>query len=107
MNDSEPSNQIVDIPKLSSVIQPSDTRNALKPPHATVSPTSNPNKEFVWRSNGMEIDIFLQEPIHSNDFVAESSEPKHMDEEPKSIDIGDLDIFSLEQAFRKKVFDKI
>jgi len=55
----------------------------------------------------MEMDIFLQEPIHSNDLVARSSEPKHMEEEPKSIDIGDLDIFSLKQACRRKEFDKI
>jgi len=53
------------------------------------------------------MDIFLQEPIHSNDLVVGCSKPKHMEEEPESIDIGDLDIFSLEQAFKRKEFDKI
>ena len=53
------------------------------------------------------MDIFLQESIHSNDLVAGSSEPKHMEEEPKSIDIRDLDIFSFEKACRRKEFDKL
>ena len=36
----------------------------------------------------MEIDIFLQEPIHSNDLVVGSNEPKHMEEEPESLTLG-------------------
>lgn len=44
----------------------------------------------------MDIDTFLIDPKHAANIMAESSELKQMDEEPKSIDLGDLDIFNLE-----------
>ena len=39
--------------------------------------------------------------------TAEGSHPSHMEEEPESIDMGELDIFGLEQACKKKEYDKI
>lgn len=38
--------------------------------------------------------------------MAESSQQSHMEEEPESFDLGDLDILNLEQACKKE-FDKI
>ena len=61
----------------------------------------------VWKPHGMDIDIFQQEPNTSMDDLVESSEPKHMEEEPGGIDIGDLDIFSLKQACKLKEFNEI
>jgi len=55
----------------------------------------------------MEIDIFLQQPIHSTDLVVGSNEPKHMEKDLESIDIWDLDILIPEQASRMKEFGKI
>ena len=39
--------------------------------------------------------------------AAEGSHPSHMEEEPESIDMGELDIFGLEQACKKKEYEKI
>ena len=38
---------------------------------------------------------------------SEGSEASHMEEEPENSDIGELDNFVLEQACRKKDYDKI
>jgi len=75
---------------------PTYSRQAQKPSWTKEFPFSTSNKDSDWKPNGMDINIFLQEPNHSTDFLAESSEPKHMEEEPESIGVGDLDIFSLE-----------
>lgn len=37
----------------------------------------------------------------------ESSQVQHMEEEPESVDLIGLDIFELDQACRKKEYDKI
>lgn len=55
----------------------------------------------------MDIDTLSIDPKHAVNIMAESSELKQTDEEHKSIDLGDLDIFSLEQACKQKQFDKI
>jgi len=55
----------------------------------------------------MDIDNFQQEPNAYTEDLVERSEPKHMEEEPESIVIGDLDILGLEQACRNKEFYKI
>ena len=36
-----------------------------------------------------------------------ATQASHMEEEAEGVDIGELDIFTLEQACRKKDFDKI
>ena len=62
---------------------------------------------ILWQLNGMDIDNFLWDPLHANDSMPENIQPINMEEEPKSIDIGDLDIFGLEQACKKKEYYKI
>ena len=42
-----------------------------------------------------------------DDSEAEQEIVQHMEEEPESFDIGDLDILGLEQACKKKEYDKI
>lgn len=48
-----------------------------------------------------------QETMIATETTEESSGAQHMEEEPESIDIRDLDIFGLEQACKKKEYDKI
>jgi len=55
----------------------------------------------------MDIDSFSSDPTKITNSMPENSQHSHMDEEPESFDLGDLDIFGLEQACRKKEFDKI
>jgi len=55
----------------------------------------------------MDIDNLLTDPLKTNHHMDESSQQSHMEEEPESFDLGDLDIFSLEQACKKKEFNKI
>jgi len=42
-----------------------------------------------------------------DDTEAEHEIVQHMEEEPESFNIGDLDILGLEQACKKKEYDKI
>ena len=59
-------------------------------------PSTASIKEMAWKPNGMDIDTLLIDPTLAAKILTESSELKQMDEEPESIDPGDLDIFSLE-----------
>lgn len=90
--------------KSSTTIPSSGSQKDPKPSQTMTSPTSNPTKESESRLNGMEMVISYQEPNHPNDLLARSSEPKHMEEEPESINIRDLDIFG---PCKRKEFDKI
>lgn len=69
--------------------------------------TSSPSMIPIWKSQGMEVDNVRQETTVSIETAEEISEARHMEEEPKGIDIGDLDVLGLEQACKKKEYDKI
>ena len=84
------------IPSSDSHIPPSHS----KPPPESFLLPPKPNTEtklVIWQPNNMDVD----------GFGAEGSQDSHMEEEPESIDIGELEIFGLEQACRKKDYDKI
>lgn len=55
----------------------------------------------------MGIDGILLDPTKTTNSMPESCQQSHMGEEPKGFDLRDLNIFSLEQACKKKDFDKI
>ena len=55
----------------------------------------------------MEIDGTLALIPHQNTDKAKQNAPTHMDEEPNSIDMGDLDILALEAACHQREYNKI
>jgi len=55
----------------------------------------------------MDVDSMQQETTTVAKTTVERNEAQHMEEEPESIDIRDLDILGLEQACKKKEYDKI
>ena len=55
----------------------------------------------------MDIDSLLLDRTHSKMENPENSQPSHMDEELESFDLGELDILWLEDACRRKEFEKI
>ena len=55
----------------------------------------------------MEVDSTQMQLTIVDDSKVEQEIVQHMEEEPKSFDIGDLDILGLEQACKKKEYDKI
>jgi len=94
-------------PKASSQFIPISSEQPQKHMQSIDLTTFSPNLILIWKSHGMEVDILQQETTFTTETIEERSEAQHMEEEPESIDIGDLDIFVLEQACRKKEFDKI
>lgn len=67
----------------------------------------SPNDTPTWISQSMEMDSeenALKDAIGS---AEERNETKNMEEEPESIDLGDLDIIGLEQVCKTKSYDKI
>ena len=55
----------------------------------------------------MELDVALALSIHQKTIEEEQNTPIHMDEEPKNVDLGGLDILSLEVACRQNEFSAI
>jgi len=55
----------------------------------------------------MEVDNEKTALKDTNENIEEINETQNMEEEPESIDIGDLDILGLEQACKTKSYDKI
>jgi len=60
-----------------------------------------------WKSQGMEVNNVQQETMVVIEIAEERSEAQHMEEEPESINIRYLDLLGLEQACKKKEYDKI
>ena len=90
------------LPKAISKPNPLGPGQSQKPLQPTDLTTSTPSVKPIWKPHGMDIDILQQEINVATEFAMESSEVKHTEEEPESIDIGDLDIMGLQQASRKK-----
>jgi len=61
----------------------------------------------TWCSQGMEVDNSQLDLSRATETTEDISDTHHMEEEPESIDIGDLDILGLEQACKTKNYDKI
>lgn len=55
----------------------------------------------------MGIDNLLTDPLQSLPHMEDNSQQSLMEEEPESFDLGDIDIFSLEQACKRKELDTI
>lgn len=55
----------------------------------------------------MDIDTLLTNPLQSLPHMEDSRQQSLMEEDPESFDLGDIDIFSLEQACKMKEFDTI
>jgi len=87
-----------EIPKQPSVNPHSASSLAHLLERTQVLPITSSIKDLAWKPNGMDINTFLIDPKHASRIMAESSELKQMDEEPKSIDLRDLESFSLEQG---------
>jgi len=104
---SAPSTKPFVVPTPNDASQPSLATNSDPQPIASQPiPLPDYNKA-LWSTKGMDIDNLLTDPLKTNHHMDESCQQSHMDEEPESFDLGDLDISSLEQACKKKEFDKI
>ena len=110
---SDPSQQPETSPK-PSTYEPSASplipQTASKAPQEPSRSTPSLNKDLylvIWQPNLMEIDGLLQDNTPTSGSVPEESQSSHMEEEPESIDIGDLDILGLEQACKQEAYDKI
>jgi len=55
----------------------------------------------------MNIDNLLTDPLQPIPHMEDSSQQSLMEEELESFDLGDIEIFSLEQACKRKGFDTI
>lgn len=77
----------------------------------TTSKSSETHKENPEHPEGtskaMETDDLQYQAWKLAFITEENSQVEHMEEEPESIDLKGLDIFGLEQACRKKEYDKI
>lgn len=60
-----------------------------------------------WNTQGKDVDNMQLETMVVTETIEERSEAQHMEEEPESIDMRDLDILGLEQACKTKEYDKI
>jgi len=69
--------------------------------------SSSPSMNSKWNTQGMDVDNMQPTNTAITDTTKERSEAQHMEEEPESIDIGDLDILGLEQTCKTKEYDKI
>lgn len=101
MNFSEPEPKNNDNPKKGgSTLSPTDT-------HGKEASTSDKQKDILWSTQGKQLEIPTaaigteEEPIEEQDYS------QFMDEETDTIDIGDLDLPSLEKAFTTNNFDNI
>lgn len=61
----------------------------------------------TWYLQGLEVDNSQPDLSRATETTEDISDTHHMEEEPESIDIGDLDILDLEQACKTKNYDKI
>ena len=74
----------------------------------TIDLTSpSPSVIPAWNPQGMDVDNAQCTSKHATETTEERSEFQHMEEEPESIDIGDLDILGLEQACKTNNYDNI
>ena len=83
---------------------PKDSVLALSP--ASTS-SANPSNEKGHKVISMESDSDLALSVHQQPRKEDQAQPTHMEEEPESIDLGDLDILGLETACRQKDFSTI
>lgn len=77
-------------------------------PHASIR-QPNLDKSIIIKYSQMDIDNNLPSPSYSQlvKYTSDTTMPTHMEEEPKSSDLGDLDILAVELDCHQKAFDKI
>ena len=87
---------------------PSDHPSSIPPSQENCPATSSePPKDPDWKPNGMDVDCIPSHSMLSSLLPTESNLPQHMEEEPESIDLKGLDIFGMQQACKRKDYDKI
>ena len=64
------------------------------------------SKSISWQSQGMEVEYTEPNDKSSNERADTSQEPQIIEEDPKPLDIGELDILGLEQACKRGNFEK-
>lgn len=69
--------------------------------------SSSPSMVPAWISHGMDVDNTQPAFTAATETKKEKSETWHMEEEPESIDIGDMYTLGLEQAYKTNNYDKI
>ena len=95
------------ISKTSAHSAPSSSKKSLTSKQPKDTKTPSPSNMQKRTAQGMEVYITQMQLTIVDDTEAEQEIVQHMEEEPKSFDIGDLDILGLEQAYKKKEYDKI
>ena len=79
-----------------------------KPSNENSMPISSPKtKLLTWHPVIMDIDDPKANPKATNEENPGSSQPNFMEEDSEGLDLGELDILGLEDACRRKDFEKI
>jgi len=84
-----------------------DSKSLQEDPVPNDTSSSDKHKIPAWNTQGMEVDNLQFDSRISEELTEELNEYQHMEEEPKRIDIGELEILGLEHACRTKFFNKI
>lgn len=107
LNNSENPNHYEEIPRITPQSTPSSSKKAQKSMQSIDLKSASPSRSLKWNTQGVEVDSVQQETTTIVETTVEWSDTQHMEEDPESFDIGDLDIFGLEKSCKKKEYDKI
>lgn len=86
---------------------PSGSSPIPRPPNDITGTPEETRKVSDWKEKYMDVESFPSQSLSLAITSDEKSRMQQMDEEPESIDLGGLNILELEQACRKKDYDKI
>lgn len=95
------------IPKTSAHSAPSSSKKALTSKQTMKTKTPSRNSMQKRTAQDMVVDSTQMQLMIEDDTETEQETVQHMEVEPESFNIGDLDILGLEQACKKKEYDKI
>lgn len=96
LNTYEIPDQSENIPKMTPHSNPLSSKIAQKSVQSTDLNFAVPSLSLKWNIQGMEVENVQPETITVAETTAERGEAHHMEEEPESFDIGDMDIMGLE-----------
>lgn len=95
------------IPKTSAHFSPSISKKYLTSKKLADTKMPSPSNMQKRTTQGMEVDSTQMQIMIVYDTEEEWKTIQHMEEEPESFDIRNIDILGLEQACKKKEYDKI
>lgn len=99
------------MPSTSSHLHESSTpvHNQKIDPKRVASPPTSVKEiyKIPGQAKEMGFDILSLDLAKETKSLPENRQQSHMEEEPERFDLEDLDIFNLEQAYKRKEFDKI